>query len=944
VSDITIRHVHANRFVGRASELAQLTHLVAGVADGVGGALLVVGEQGIGKSALLRAGLAGAAGGRVCWAAADELEQRFPLSLMAACLGADGRQAVDDVTVSSGVDPAGRAGAGAILSGDPVLAGAERLLTLVDRLCAQRPLVLVAEDLQWADEASLLVWQRLSQTVGQLPLVLLGSCRPTPAHEEVLRLQRSLTARGGAVLALGPLPPGDVAELAEGVLGAQPEPSLAGLVDHAGGNPLYVQELLDALVRDGRVRVGEGAAQLVGEPGGVPASLAAAIGERLSVLSAATAGMLRWAAVLGQEFSVTDLSLVTGSPAGELVDVVEQAVAAGVVSEAGPRLVFRHGLIRQMLHEGIPAPVREALHLQAAQALARAGVAAERVAAQLVAASEADGEWVWEWLAGAAPALTSRAPVVAAELLRRALRQVPPDDPRRDAIEAALVAVAFVLVLDEEVEQVARRVLTRTRSPGRAGEVAWLLGYTLARTGRTDEALEVVETALGRPDISPLWVPRLKALQALTLTGASQWDRVTATAAEALTDAGRTGDRFAAGYALHAQSIEAFRGRDERAVLGYIDRGLEVIGDAPDTADLRLVLLSNRAVVLGWLDRHDEAGTMISQALALAERVGTPRLATIYITAAEHHFDMGQWDDAIAVLQTVAVLPDLGNLPIRLHGLLALIAGHRDDRATADEHLAAAGVVRAGDFAAGLWLLLAQALAAERAGHAALAADVLAPCLEAGYAADMPELYRLFPVLARLALAAGDSDTATAAARAAAAEAGPGQLPARAAAARHCRGLADGDPAPVLAAAAYYESAGRLPARALALEDAAVLLAAQGQLVAARTAFTDASALYLALGAARDLRRADSRLRGYGVRRGHAGRRARPAHGWDALTPTETKIAYLVADGCSNPDIAADLFLSRNTVQTHVSHILAKLRARSRAEIVRLTLARSAAD
>ena len=80
------------------------------------------------------------------------------------------------------------------------------------------------------------------------------------------------------------------------------------------------------------------------------------------------------------------------------------------------------------------------------------------------------------------------------------------------------------------------------------------------------------------------------------------------------------------------------------------------------------------------------------------------------------------------------------------------------------------------------------------------------------------------------------------------------------------------------------------------------------------------------------------------MRRGHAGRRARPSHGWDALTPTETKIAYLVADGRSTPDIAANLFLSRNTVQTHVSHILAKLRARSRAEIVHLTLTRSAAD
>jgi len=63
--------------------------------------------------------------------------------------------------------------------------------------------------------------------------------------------------------------------------------------------------------------------------------------------------------------------------------------------------------------------------------------------------------------------------------------------------------------------------------------------------------------------------------------------------------------------------------------------------------------------------------------------------------------------------------------------------------------------------------------------------------------------------------------------------------------------------------------------------------------------------------------------------------RGRPATGWEALTPTEVKVAYLVADGQSNPGVAAALFLSRNTVQTHVSHILAKLGARSRAEIIR---------
>ena len=76
---------------------------------------------------------------------------------------------------------------------------------------------------------------------------------------------------------------------------------------------------------------------------------------------------------------------------------------------------------------------------------------------------------------------------------------------------------------------------------------------------------------------------------------------------------------------------------------------------------------------------------------------------------------------------------------------------------------------------------------------------------------------------------------------------------------------------------------------------------------------------------------------------GHHGHTGREAIGWQALTPTETKIAYLIARGQSNPDIAAELFLSRNTVQSHVSHILAKLGARSRAGIVREALDHPAA-
>jgi DNA-binding CsgD family transcriptional regulator len=118
------------------------------------------------------------------------------------------------------------------------------------------------------------------------------------------------------------------------------------------------------------------------------------------------------------------------------------------------------------------------------------------------------------------------------------------------------------------------------------------------------------------------------------------------------------------------------------------------------------------------------------------------------------------------------------------------------------------------------------------------------------------------------------------------------------------------------------------------LEDAAVLLAEQGDLPAARAAYAEAVEHHTALGADWDLLRMDTRLRPYGLQRPRR-RRQRPATGWDALTPAELKVAYLVADGLANPDSAARLFLSRGTVAVHVHRILAKLGARSRAEIAR---------
>lgn len=142
--------------MGRHRELSLLVGLVEALRAGVGGVVVVGGKKGIGKTALLRAGLGGA-DGRGCqvrWASAGKEGQLFPLRLMLDCVGSRALAAVAD---GGPARPA--------LGGDPVRAAEERLLAAADRLCAAGPVVLVAENMQWADDASLRVWDRLSRSV-----------------------------------------------------------------------------------------------------------------------------------------------------------------------------------------------------------------------------------------------------------------------------------------------------------------------------------------------------------------------------------------------------------------------------------------------------------------------------------------------------------------------------------------------------------------------------------------------------------------------------------------------------------------------------------------------------------------------------------------------------------------------------------------------------------
>ncbi|MGW6908656.1 LuxR C-terminal-related transcriptional regulator [Streptomyces sp. NPDC054940] len=879
----------------RGPERARLREMVRGVAAGRGGSVRIEGEPGGGKTWLLDWALdrAREAGCRV-WAG-SAVGDGQPLEALLDCVSVS---ALTDRRADI-VDRLRTGGPAAEL----VAAVAQDLREMCVRHSADAPLVLALDDAHRADAASLAVWRRLGTLARTSRLLLIttaGDPRGLPDADHVVRLNG--------------LEPDTARQLLADVHGKPLPPELAARLPDAAGNPALLTELL-----------------------GGEAEVAARVTRRLRFLRPETFDALRLAALLGEDFAAAELAALAGHSAGQLLAVLDEALAYRLIEESGERLRLRHPLVREALTASLPLSLRRTLHRQAAAALDRTGAPAERVLDQLHDLHDELDDWTLDWLARHGEQLLERAPAQAFELIQRAVERTGPDDRRRQILEEKLGAAAYLLRRPESVGLVRRLSDVATDPERKASLLLMLIEALLTRTEFT-EAVETAQRARAHAGLPAPWPPRLDGVYALALWCAG--DHAQAAGVVRALDAAGHDDPLTRAYTRHVAHLLAIRRHSHEEALDHIDRGLAALEALPQERDLRFRLIANKAVVLGKLDRIEPARASITEALELARATGNARrIAVAAGAAASLHYWAGRWDDALAVLDLIGDLAPDPSTPVQRHGLAALILGHRDRHDDAERHLSAldglhiaAGTLRNHS----TYVVLARALRAERRGDPAAALAELLPTLAPEYAKDLDQRFHWFPDIVRLALDTGDTDTARRTVDLAAAEAAQGSgHPGLGAAALRCRGLFAQDPGTLREALAYYETGARPEYLGRTLVDLAVAEAWHGDLEAARDHLNQAVDVYTTLGADWDVDRADARLRPLGVRRGRRGTHRKAATGWEALTPTELKVARRVAEGRSNPQIAAELFLSPRTVQTHVSHILGKLGVRSRTEVAR---------
>ena len=474
--------------IGRRAERERLERALAGARGGRGALVLLSGEAGVGKTRLAQE--AAEAGAPALRGGARQADPA-PYGPVVAALRAHLRARPGALDAPGPL----RAHLARILPelGEPAAAGdratlVEAVRDALARLAGAGPLVMVLDDLQWSDAATLDLLGALAEPLGELPALVIGTYRSDglPRDHMIRRLRNDLR-RGGRMeeIALAPLDPAETAELLAAALGGAPSPALARTVhDRTQGIPFFVEELARALAVRGALRAGRRGLELAGDDVPVPDTVRDAVLMAASELSPEARAAAEVAAVAGEAF---DLGLVAGI-AGE--GAVAELADAGVLREAGPgRAAFRHALTREALYADVPWLRRRALHRGLAEGLSAAAGSARELATHWLGAGEG-GPARDALLRAAGESFALHAYRDAARAGRQALELWPDGEAREDRI-AALAAYAGAAELAGELAESAR---------------AWREVCALrAGDGARPDLAEAQRRLAGVPSVERLW-------------------------------------------------------------------------------------------------------------------------------------------------------------------------------------------------------------------------------------------------------------------------------------------------------------------------------------------------------------------------------------------------------------------------------------------------------
>ncbi|MBP1822157.1 DNA-binding CsgD family transcriptional regulator [Mycobacterium sp. OAE908] len=903
---------------GRAPEIDVIKSLISSLHQGCGGVLVVEGSPGIGKTRLMAEAkvIAEAAGMRVLVGQAFEYQQTVPFfALFTATVYADPPVGDPDALRRLGNSP------------DLHYWVVHDLRTAIRAAAGNTPMVILLEDIHWADTGTLMALRALTAIPHESPLLWILSSRTGAGGPAVADTLGELERRGARFVRLSPIGREGVIDIVEDAVRARADVSLLRLAGKAHGNPFLITELLGGLLEETRLHVARGCAVAHGD--NLPRRLSTNMSQRLDALSDETKEVIQIAAVLPERFTAALLAQMLDRRPAALMSAIEEAVRADLLVEDEDQLRFRHDLLRDATRQSLPTSLLRAIERQSVTVMLQMGAAPAEVATQLARSADVGDQAAIATLREAARCVAASDKSAAAELSRRALELLAGDDPQRGSLVAETVWLLNHSARCQEAEELAAAMLAQL-SPEDQAKARLRIpapGDSLeTRVSENQRALQLKSISDVTRSRHQAWLLCNHAVSGLP---ADEAIIAPAVAAAAATDDTETRVITEISLAI----LDYVHGQPLRALQRFEDLDPPARNDDPSFA---LVLAGvHRCNVLCFIGRADDAAALALPGFEVAQQDCSDVATALWaLKVAAIHFAAGHLATARRTLERVAA-PLWGatsEMSMNRWLILAEVAAHTGDRESLQEAVVA---VRAANphgatlVSRGAAYVLA--LAAWHCGDVHEAAHWLSR--DGGEVLNplWPNAFDRLISTARVAVSTGDAWLRARVLSSLELLAPSSEdIPIFQAVTGYARGILECDGA-ALACAAAALRAYRPLLSASATEDAGVALASVGRNAAAVDQFNTSFDAFVECEAAADAHRVARRLRSMGVVRRVQARRDKT--GWDSLTDAEMRVVNLIANGATNSDVAKQLHLSPHTVKSHVRNAFTKLGINSRGQL-----------